>query len=332
MKVPCASEIAREPEGPEIDRQISVLLMAYGSPRSPEEVPSYLTHIRGGRSPTGDEVRELEQRYAKIGWSPLLEITTAQAQALEQALNADKVAARVYIGMKHAHPFVEETVKLMVRDEVSFVVGIPMAPHYSRMGVGSYREALEKAQKKLNVAFKVSFVERWYHHPLFVDAWVERIEEALSSIQQSDRRNLVLVFTAHSLPERILEFNDPYPRELQETCKAIVNRMNVSDWSFAYQSASHTGQKWLGPDIIDKLSELRDSGYRNVLIAPIGFVADHLEILYDIDVKCQTWAKNNGMVLKRTRSLDTSPKLIACLASIVRERVAKDHDLHLDTP
>lgn len=301
--------------------KIGVLLMAYGSPDSLNDVEAYFTEIRRGQKPKPEEVEELRERYKRIGGrSPLLEITKGQAMALEASLKAQGVNSQVYVGMKHWYPFIEDAVKSMLDDGIRRVVAVVLAPHYSKMGIGGYMEALITAKSNVNTTLSISFVESWSENPLFLRAWVERIQTALTRFQPSVKDPFA-VFTAHSLPESVMQPDDPYPTQLQESCRRVAEMANLSRWTFAYQSAGLRKEKWLGPDILERLRELAGFGDHNVLIVPIGFVSDHLEILYDIDVECQEFAKANGINLLRTEMLNTSPTFIAALTAIVREHL-----------
>lgn len=303
---------------------IAVLLMAYGSPNSENEVEEYLTDIRRGHRPGPEAVERLKERYRKIGGrSPLLDITIAQASALEKVLNSEGVKARVYVGMKHWHPYIGEVVPRIAADGLSRIIGIVLAPHYSQISIGGYRQALDKALGASHQS-QVDFVESWYDYPLFHRAVAERVTESLEHFPVSTGKKVEVLFTAHSLPERIIEQNDPYPKQLHDSCRAVADLLEIDHWSFAYQSAGQTGEKWLGPDILEALEKLssrvKESG-RNVLVVPIGFVADHLEILYDIDVEAQLFASAHGLNLKRTQSLNTNPTFIAALADLVQRRL-----------
>jgi ferrochelatase len=291
--------------------------MAYGTPLSEDEIEAYLTDIRRGRRPTSDQVEDLKRRYREIGGhSPLLEITKAQAFALEQQLHSKGSQAQVYYGMKHWHPYVSETVQDILKLHVQKLVGLVLAPHYSRVSIGGYRELLQRALKN-SMNIEVDFVESWYNNVLFHQAVAEKVSDAVK--QFTSESNITFLFTAHSLPERIIAEGDPYPIQLLESCKSVASLANIARWSFAYQSAGQTGENWLGPDILEVLRNMPPRS--NVLVIPIGFVADHLEILYDIDVEAQALAKSSNITLCRTRSLNTSPKFIAALVDIVSSRL-----------
>jgi ferrochelatase len=295
----------------------AVLLMAYGTPSSEDEIAPYLADIRHGRPSRPEIVEELKQRYQKIGGrSPLLDITIAQGSALQKELDPNGEVVRVRVGMKHWHPYIHEIVPQILRDNPNRIIALALAPHYSQISIGGYRQALNEALSNSS-SVRVDFVESWYDNSLFHEAVAEKVRDALRRFPASAK--VEVVFTAHSLPERILELNDPYPSQLQASCRAVADLVGLDEWSFAYQSAGMTGEKWLGPDILEKLSSYSSGG--NVLVVPIGFVADHLEILYDIDVEAQEFAKGRGLRLIRTASLNTSPTFIQALADVVKRRL-----------
>lgn len=315
---------------------IGVLLMAYGTPNSLDEVEPYYTDVRGGRPPTPQLLAELQQRYRRVGGrTPLLEISRAQADGLQRALDAEYPGHyRVYLGMKHWHPFLEEPVRQMARDGVREAIAIALAPHYSRMSIGGYIERIEKAQATLaqerdqqpgtaasapTQPTHFTYVESWHAEPLFWQALEDQAREAQERKFPDDTLdNVFVVFTAHSLPQRILEWNDPYPRELLATAAGVANLLGLprDHWDFAYQSAGRTPEPWLGPDILTKIRELAEHGKKCVLICPVGFISDHLEILYDIDIECQQLASELGIHLERIDMLNARPSLIATLKSV----------------
>ncbi len=293
--------------------------MAYGTPSSMEEIEPYLTDIKRGHKPALDAVEDLKSRYRRIGGrSPLLDITRAQASALKQKLDSKDLETQVYIGMKHWHPYIREVVPQIVNDGFERIIALVLAPHYSQMSIGGYKQALEEAAAHSG-RLNVNFVESWYDHPLFHRALQEKIQIALNQFSKSEK--VELLFTAHSLPERILQANDPYPTQLQSSCQLVANLLQRKDWSFAYQSAGQTKEKWLGPDLMDFLRELvHRRNLTDVLVVPIGFVTDHLEILFDIDVEAQEFARSNGLKLERTESLNSNPTFISALADIIQKR------------
>ena len=293
-----------------------MLLMAYGTPSSEDEIAPYLADIRHGRLARHEIVEELKQRYRKIGGrSPLLEITKAQASALQKELNSNREGVSVHVGMKHWHPYIHEIVPQILRDNPNRIVALALAPHYSQISIGGYKQALYEVLSNSSTV-RVDFVESWYDNPFFHQAVAEKVRDALRKFPLSAK--VEVVFTAHSLPERILKLNDPYPSQLQASSKAVADLVGLEEWSFAYQSAGMTGEKWLGQDIWEKLNSYSSGG--NVLVVPIGFVADHLEIMYDIDVEAQEFAKRQGLRLIRTESLNTSPTFIQALADVVKRR------------
>ncbi len=297
----------------------AVLLMAYGTPNSLDEIEPYYTDIRGGRKPTPDNLRELTARYQRIGGrTPLLDITRAQAQALQEQLG-DNYA--IYVGMKHWHPYIAETVEQITRDGHRRVIALALAPHYSRFSIDGYIQRVMDAMQKTGVPLEVTFVQSWNDHPLFLKAVAEKMEAARQQFGAVTWDDIQVIFSAHSLPERILLSNDPYPQELKETCEGVAPLIGLKQWRFAYQSAGRTGEKWLGPDILATLDQVAAEGHKRVLIAPIGFVADHLEVLYDIDVECAERAHSLGIEMRRIESPNANPAFIAALAAIVREQL-----------
>ncbi len=275
--------------------------MAYGSPSRPEEVPAYLADIRSGRATPPELVEDLTERYRRIGGSPLNEITERQRAALARELDM-----RVYVGMKHWRPSIADAVEQAVADGPERLVGLVLAPHYSKMSIGGYRARLERA---LSGRAELVFVESWHDHEPYLDTVADRVRGTDAHV----------VFTAHSLPARVVEKGDPYRDELLETAGLVAERAGVESWSFAFQSASATGTPWLGPDILEELTELRARDVRKVLVAPIGFVADHLEILWDLDVEARELARVLGLELERIPSLNDDPEFIGGLAALVRQ-------------
>jgi len=282
----------------------AVILMAYGSPSSIEDVPAYLADIREGKPVSERAVAELTERYRRIGRSPLDEITDAQRAALERELDR-----RAYVGMKHWRPRIAEAVEAALAAGADRIVGLVLAPHYSRLSIAGYRSRLEDA---LAGRAELEFVESWHDHPPFLDVLADRV-------RGTDRH---VVFTAHSLPERILAAGDPYRDQLLETSRLVATRAGLTSWSFAFQSASATGEPWLGPDILEELDRLDAEGVRKVLVCPVGFVSDHLEILWDLDVEARDRAAELGLDLERIESLNADPAFVRALASLVRERLS----------
>ncbi|MDZ4340613.1 MAG: ferrochelatase [candidate division NC10 bacterium] len=302
---------------------IGVLLMAYGTPRSRDEVAAYFTHIRRGRKPTPEDVEELTERYQAIGGaSPLYAITEAQAKELQSVLDR-KAPARftVYLAMKHAPPFITEVVQRMIRDGVPEMVALVLAPHESVMIIDDYmRYARDVLDERPDV--KVHVVRSWHLNPKYLSALAKRIQRELAAFVRPEAHGTMVLFTAHSLPEKILARQDPYPTQLEETARALAKRLALPHWRRAYQSAGKTAFPWLGPDLVEVLEEVKGEGYSQVLVVPIGFVADHLEILYDIDLEAQEKARELGLTLRRTESLNTDPELVEGLAEEVLQATA----------
>jgi ferrochelatase len=283
----------------------AVVLMAYGSPSRPEDVRPYLEDVRGGRPVSDSAVEELAERYRRIGGrSPLDDVTEAQRAALERELGLP-----VFVGMKHWRPRITEAVEAALAGGASRIVGLVLAPHYSRMSVGEYRERLQQA-----VAGRAELVliESWHDFEPFVEVLADRVRGT----------DAWVIFTAHSLPERIVREEDPYREQLLETSALVAERAGLERWSFAFQSASATGEPWLGPDVLEELGRLRGLGVERVLVAPVGFVSDHLEILWDLDIEARERGAELGLELERIESLNDDSAFVRALAGLVEERLA----------
>jgi ferrochelatase len=285
----------------------AIVLMAYGSPERIEDVPAYYADIRGGRPIRPELLEELTGRYRRLGIedrNPLNEITERTRAALEHELGLP-----VFTGMKHWTPRIADAVETAVAGGAETIVGLVLAPHYSRMSIGGYRAQVEEA---LGDRSELLFVERWHDEAALVELWAKRLRGSDAHV----------VFTAHSLPARILGEGDPYKDELLETSRLIADAAGTQDWSFSFQSESQTGEPWLGPDILDHLEALHAEDITHVLLAPIGFVADHLEIRWDLDTEAQEKASEIGMQLDRVQMPNDDPAFVAVLARIVRRAVA----------
>jgi protoporphyrin/coproporphyrin ferrochelatase len=280
----------------------AVILMAYGSPGRIEDIRPYLEDIREGRPVSVAAVEELTERYRRIGGhSPLDDVTERQRAALQRELGVP-----VYVGMKHWRPRIAEAVEVALDAGAELLVGIVLAPHYSALSIAGYRERLERA---VDGRVEVRFVESWHDHEPFIQVVADRVRGTDAHV----------VFTAHSLPQRILAMGDPYRDQLLETSRLTAERAAVESWSFAFQSASATGEPWLGPDILEELDALHARGVRKVLVAPVGFVSDHLEILWDIDVEARERAAELGLELERIESLNDDPAFVDALAALARQ-------------
>jgi ferrochelatase len=306
----------------QIQNPVGVLLMAYGTPESPDQVEDYFTHIRGGRKPSPEAVEYLRERYRLVGGkTPLLEITNEVAAKLQDRLDANGNHYRVYPGMKHWHPFIGDVMDRMAADGVRRVVAFALAPHCSRISLGGYRKAVEEAQARLGNPFDVPYVKCWHHNPQWRAMMAGLVREGLEQFPPHVRESVTVLFSAHSLPERIRTWDDPYERQLLVSSGAVADLAGARLWRFAFQSAGNTGEPWIGPDIVDYLEELHNEGVTHVLNVPIGFVADHLEILYDIDIEAQEKARELGMTLYRTQMPNARPEFIDALASVVEENL-----------
>ena len=295
---------------------IGVLVMAYGGPDNLDEVEPYLMDVRGYRATSPEIIHEVRERYREIGGrSPILERTRAQANALQSVLNEHGEEFKVFVGMRHWRPFIPETLAEMREQGIERTVGLVMAPHYSRMSIQAYFNKIEEA----NSGMQVARIHDWHLLPEYLEALAERVEAALERFPESVRADVPVIFTAHSLPERILEWGDPYPLQLLATTEALKDRLGTRPYEFAYQSAAISNDPWLGPDASEVIEGYAAEGKRHILICPIGFVCEHVEILYDIDIVYQNLAKKLGVQLERIVMLNDSPKMIRGLAGLVRQ-------------
>ncbi len=300
----------------------ALLLLAFGGPRSLDEVEPFLTRLFRGRKPSQEQLKKVKERYELIGGaSPLPEITRAQAKSLEEKLNQRGHSFKSYVGMRYGHPLIEETLKKILLDRVRDAVAIPMAPFRSSASTGAYVEEVNRVLKDLKNGLEVSFIEGWHSHPLFIEAIREKIEEKLMTFSPKARKRVHLIFTAHSLPKSIVE-ESPYVKEMEESVQSVRKGLESLPWQIAFQSRGGGPEEWIGPDVESVLMKLSGEKAGEVLIVPIGFVSDHIEILYDIDIMFQRKAESLGIVLKRTESLNVSEKFIRALASSVEEDIA----------
>ncbi len=283
---------------PASEARTGILCMAYGSPAGNAAVAAYYTHIRGGRPPTAERLADLEMRYRAIGGSPLNQVTAEQAAALGTRLGLPS-----FVGMKHAPPFIADGAAQAAALGVERLIALPLAPHFARMSFGGYETALRAAWPD-----EAIFIKGFHTHPSFVAAVQTLLREALRDFTPE-----IVFFTAHSLPQRIVAEGDDYPGRLHESCRLVAHGIELPRWSVAFQSASETGEPWLGPSLIDAIAA---SGARSVLVCPIGFVADHLEILYDVDIATVDWGRQHGVRVQRTRSFNADPVFIAALADV----------------
>jgi ferrochelatase len=294
-----------------------VLLLAHGSPDTPDEVPEFLRNIAGRDLPP-HVVEEVQHRYRLIGHSPLTEITLKQAGGVERELERVRPRTRVYVGMRNWKPFVADVVQQMSADGISHAVVICLAPQNSQTSVGLYRRALGEPP------FAIDFVENWHDHPLLIRAFAEKLQAGWKRAGDEMGARVPIIFTAHSVPTRTIEAGDPYEQQAQETAEMVameVPSLNNDDWTFAFQSQGMSGGVWLGPTVEDTIRALQAQGHRGVFIQPIGFVCDHVEVLYDIDIGFRQFAGKQGMRLWRAESLNDSPTFLAAIADVARSRL-----------
>jgi ferrochelatase len=305
----------------------AVILLAYGGPESLDDIPAYLLDIRGGRPTPQELIDDISHRYDQIGGrSPLLDITREAADKLSA-----EIGLPVYVGMRHWAPYIADVVAQMAADGIDHIVAICMAPHYSMFSIGKYREKLEQAvsqcQAETGQNIALSFVESWSTQLDYLRGIVGNVRQTLARWPAAERPRVKVVFTAHSLPAFILEKGDPYDSQLRETAGLLATMLELPDgrWTFSYQSAAQTGMPWLGPQIEELVPELAAAGERDLLIAPIGFIADHVEILYDIDIGVQTIAQTHGVRVERPPMLNASQPLVDALSALARSRLVMAH-------
>lgn len=296
---------------------IGVFVMAYGGPNNLDEVEPYLLDVRGYRPTSQEIIHEVRERYREIGGrSPILEQTQAQADALESALNVNGNEFKAFVGMRHWHPFIKDVLAEMQTKGIEKAVGLVMAPHYSRMSIGAYYQRLEEANSPIAFAC----IENWHLDEGYIHALAGRVRDALQRFPEEVRVEVPVIFTAHSLPEKILEWNDPYPVQLRETVSAVMEKLGSQPHEFAFQSAAISTIPWLGPDAGEVIERLVAEGKKHILLCPIGFVCEHVEILYDIDIDYQNLARSLGIHLERIEMLNTAPEMITGLADLIREK------------
>ncbi len=309
----CANKVSSFAElGP---AKSAVLLLAHGSPENPGQVSEFLGYVTGGRSLPPAVVEEIRHRYSLIGFSPLPCWTLLQADQLSQALQMP-----VFVGMRNWKPFIGDAVKAMARERYERVITICLAPQNSRTSVGLYRSAVSAAG---NLPFKMDFVEEWHDQPLLAQAFAEKLRTGWGKASAESGAKLPVIFTAHSVPERTIAEGDPYERQAKETAELVARAAGLAaaDWTFAFQSQGMSGGAWIGPTVEDTIRNLKTKGHRGVFLHPIGFLCDHVEVLYDIDIAFKQFAEKEGMRLWRAESLNGSKRLTAALAEVVRSRV-----------
>jgi ferrochelatase len=292
----------------------AVLLIAHGSPERVEDIPEFLQNISRGRPMAESVVREVQHRYSLIGSSPLTRITRQQAENVARELGIP-----VYVGMRNWHPFIADTLTQMASDNVGQAIAVCLAPHNSRTSVGAYKRALFGE----SASFPIDFVEEWHDHPLLIDAFAERLRAGWTKACEQHGSHLPVLFTAHSVPMRTITEGDPYEAQTRETAALVAKLVpEIGELKFAFQSQGMSGGEWLGPTVEDTIKTLQSEGHDGVFLQPIGFVCDHVEILFDIDILFRQFAAEHGMKLYRAESLNESPTFAKAIADIVRSRLA----------
>ena len=294
--------------------------MSFGTAATLDDVPAYLASVRGGKAAPDDLVREFQRRFARVGGSPLTRITRDQAAALEGQLNEASDHYVVRVGMRHAPPFIVDGLRELAEAGAETAVAIILSPQYSEVIMGGYLRALREAEAALAGKVHVTVVGAWHEEDAFVAGLAGRLRAALDALEPTEREQAPVLFTAHSLPRSVADGEPGYIEQLKTTAAAVAARAMLprDRWTFAYQSAGHTREEWLTPDIKDLLPGLSERGHKTVVIAPVQFLADHLEVLYDIDIAAREEADALGMTLVRTEMLNCDPTLIRALASVAR--------------
>ncbi len=304
---------------PQSEKPIAVLLMAMGGPDCLENVEPFLLDVRGGRPTPPELVEEIRERYrATGGKSPAVGISRDVARKLEQRLNrSSRDRYKVYVGLRHWHPFIKDTYAELLKGAPEQVIGLCLAPQRSSLSTGAYQKKVEEARAALGSCCPVTYVGSWNRHPLLIAAIVDQIKQALLKFSPAERATVPVLFTAHSLPERIVAMKDPYPEEVQGTVEAVTAWLGHQPTRFAYQSQGRSSEPWLGPTVESALEALHGEGHRHVLVAPVGFICDHVETLFDIDIELKQLATSKGMQLERMAMLNDAPALVETLAEVL---------------
>ena len=307
-------------------KTMGLLVMAYGTPYKEEDLERYYTHIRHGRPPSPEALIDLRDRYRAIGGiSPLAKITDDQAAALRDRLNEvqDDIEFKLYIGLKHIEPFVEDAVEQMHKDGITEAVSIVLAPHFSTFSVKSYNGRAKETAEKLG-GLQITSVESWYNEPKFIQYWTEKVSETFNSMSAEERAKACLIVSAHSLPEKIIANGDPYPNQLKETADLIAQAAGVENYEVGWQSAGQTPEPWIGPDVQDLTRELHEQkGYHTFVYTPVGFVTDHLEVLFDNDYECKVVTDEIGANYYRPEMPNTQPLFIDAMSDVVLKHLGE---------
>ncbi|MEC5423677.1 ferrochelatase [Virgibacillus sp. C22-A2] len=307
-------------------QKMGLLVMAYGTPYKEEDIERYYTHIRHGRKPAEDALQDLKDRYKAIGGiSPLARITELQTKAIEANLNAaqDEYEFKAYIGLKHIEPFIEDAVEEMAKDGIKQAVSLVLAPHYSTFSVQSYNQRANDETAKYDI--QIGSVESWYDEPGFIKYWSDQITGVYGQMTEEEKQKAVLIVSAHSLPEKILQNGDPYPEQLEETARLISEQTGIRNYEIGWQSEGNTPDPWLGPDVQDLTRDLfEQKGYRSFVYAPVGFISDHLEVLFDNDYECKVVCDEIGANYYRPEMPNVNPLFIDTLAQVVLKKVKRE--------
>jgi protoporphyrin/coproporphyrin ferrochelatase len=309
-------------------KKMGLLVMAYGTPRSEDEIEPYYTHIRRGRKPSREQLDDLTGRYQDIGGiSPLARITSSQAEELKNELNKryQDIEFVVYEGLKHIDPFIEDAVLKMKKDGIKEAVSIVLAPHYSTFSVKSYNGRAKEESDLINGP-AITSVQDWYKEPKFIRFWAEGIKNTIEKMSEEEKNHHCVIFSAHSLPEKILADGDPYPEQLKETARLIAEEAGIKNYDIGWQSEGNTPDPWIGPDVQDLTEELYNKeGYKAFVYCPVGFVAEHLEVLYDNDYECKVVTDKVGAGYYRPPMPNAKPAFIDALATVI-EKHLKEKD------
>ncbi|MGG3563532.1 ferrochelatase [Neobacillus rhizosphaerae] len=308
-----------------VKKKMGLLVMAYGTPYTLDDLEGYYTHIRHGRKPSPEMIEDLRNRYEAIGGiSPLAKITQDQAEKLEEHLNTiqDDIEFKMYLGLKHIKPFIEDAVKQMHEDGIKEAVSIVLAPHFSTFSVKSYNgRAVEEAEKLGGL--KITSIESWYEEPKFIGYWTDKVKQVFEQMPQEEKEHAVLIVSAHSLPEKILQLGDPYPQQLKETADLIAEQAGIENYTIGWQSAGNTPEPWIGPDVQDLTRDLyQQKNYKAFVFAPVGFVCDHLEVLFDNDIECKAVTDELGVSYYRPEMPNAKEEFIDCLSTVILKRLS----------
>ncbi|MGH0591559.1 MULTISPECIES: ferrochelatase [Bacillus] len=311
-------------------KKIGLLVMAYGTPESLDDVEAYYTHIRHGRKPSEEALQDLIGRYKAIGGiSPLAKITKEQAHKLTDSMNKifTEYEFTCYLGLKHIAPFIEDAVEEMKKDGIEQTISIVLAPHYSTFSIKAYNDRAIRLSEEIGGPV-IEPIEQWYDEPKFISYWVDQIKETFTKIE--DKEKAVVIFSAHSLPEKIIAAGDPYVEQLQHTADLIAEAADIPNYTTGWQSAGNTPDPWIGPDVQDLTRDLYEGhGYESFIYCPVGFVAEHLEVLYDNDYECKVVTDELNVAYFRPNMPNSQSVFIDCLAEIVSKKMKEMVDKNL---